>query len=250
MAGFVEIFKFSWPYLKRYWVRLLLGLLLGMGFGVFNASFVWGTKALFKRMEPAPDLIEQNQQGELGQGEPNWSQSLNEFMDPWLPRARFIQIIRNPRDNFASINSGVGKYYSKLGEDEKHSLSSLIYRASIGLKICSPNIGAFGEDRYVYLRYEDLCTNPRFELGRIENSLKIEKWFNLPKPTILGENVLGNNFENEKFFNIYALNVGRWPDRITREEAQTIEFHSGDLLEEYGYESKCNKFCFGTIQAF
>ena len=44
MAGFVEIFKFSWPYLKRYWVRLLLGLLLGMGFGVFNASFVWGTR--------------------------------------------------------------------------------------------------------------------------------------------------------------------------------------------------------------
>ena len=86
MAGFVEIFKFSWPYLKRYWVRLLLGLLLGMGFGVFNASFVWGTKTLFERMEPAPDLIEQNQQGELGQGEPNWSQSLNEFMDPWLPR--------------------------------------------------------------------------------------------------------------------------------------------------------------------
>ena len=68
--------------------------------------------------------------------------------------------------------------------------------------------------------------------------LKIEKCFNLPKPTILGENVPGNNFENEKFFNIYALNVGRWTDRITREEAQTIEFHSDDLLEEYGYERK------------
>ena len=238
MAGFVEIFKFSWPYLKRYWVRLLLGLLLGMGFGVFNASFVWGTKTLFERMEPAPDLIEQNQQGELGQGEPNWSQSLNEFMDPWLPRARFIQIIRDPRDNFALIKSGVGKYYSKLGEDEKHSLSSLIYRASIGLKICSANIGAFGEDRYMYLRHEDLCTNPRFELDRKENFLKIEKCFNLPKPTILGENVPGNNFENEKLFNIYALNVGRWTDRIIREEAQTIEFHSGDLLEEYGFERK------------
>ena len=156
----------------------------------------------------------------------------------WFPRARFIQIIRDPRDNFASIKSGVGGYYSKLGEDEKHSLSSLIYRASIGLKMCSANIGAFGEDRYMYLRYEDLCTNPRLELDRIANFLKIEKWFNLPKPTILGENVPGNNFENEKFFNINALNVGRWSERITREEAQTIEFHFGDLLEEYGYERK------------
>ena len=102
----------------------------------------------------------------------------------------------------------------------------------------SVNIGAFGEDRHIYLRYEDLCTNPRFEFDRKENFLKIEKWFNLPKPTILGENVPGNNFENEKFFNIYALNVGRRPDKNTREEAQTIEFHSGDLLEEYGYERK------------
>ena len=37
-------------------------------------------------MEPAPDLVEQNQQGELGAVKPSWSQSLNEFMDPWLPR--------------------------------------------------------------------------------------------------------------------------------------------------------------------
>ncbi|MGZ5545694.1 MAG: hypothetical protein ACXWIU_13565, partial [Limisphaerales bacterium] len=46
------VFSFGWPYLARYWKRLVIGVLLGFTFGLANASFVWATKATFGRLTP------------------------------------------------------------------------------------------------------------------------------------------------------------------------------------------------------
>ena len=35
-----------------------MGILLGVMFGLFNASFVWGTRVIFERMEPAKPKVE------------------------------------------------------------------------------------------------------------------------------------------------------------------------------------------------
>ena len=48
------VFAFGGPYLARYWQRLVAGILLGVLFGVFNASFVWATKTMFERLGKAP----------------------------------------------------------------------------------------------------------------------------------------------------------------------------------------------------
>ncbi|MCD6049902.1 MAG: ABC-type multidrug transport system fused ATPase/permease subunit, partial [Verrucomicrobia bacterium] len=56
----LSILRFGQPYLQRYWPRFVAGILLGMLFGLSNASFVWATKTIFKRMEgnaPAPAAI-------------------------------------------------------------------------------------------------------------------------------------------------------------------------------------------------
>lgn len=47
-----SILRFGWPYLQRYWGRFIAGILLGVLFGLSNASFVWATKTLFKRLTP------------------------------------------------------------------------------------------------------------------------------------------------------------------------------------------------------
>src|SRR5579872_867229 len=52
MSNFKNIFRFGWPYLKRYRERLIAGILLGVLFGISNASFVWATKTLFQRLVP------------------------------------------------------------------------------------------------------------------------------------------------------------------------------------------------------
>ena len=46
------VFGFGWKYLRRYWGRLLAGILFGVAFGLSNASFVWATKTLMERFEP------------------------------------------------------------------------------------------------------------------------------------------------------------------------------------------------------
>lgn len=52
MNHIVNVLRFGLPYLRRYWVRLLAGVLLGVLFGMSNASFVWATKTLIGRMAP------------------------------------------------------------------------------------------------------------------------------------------------------------------------------------------------------
>ncbi|MEK7677898.1 MAG: ABC transporter ATP-binding protein [Verrucomicrobiota bacterium] len=54
MRHLKNIFQFGWPYFRRYWVRLLAGVLLGVVFGLSNASFVWATRTLFERLAERP----------------------------------------------------------------------------------------------------------------------------------------------------------------------------------------------------
>ena len=58
MGNIVDILKFGWPYLRKYRRRLAVAVVLGICFGLFNASFVWGTKILFERLSgDAPQLV-------------------------------------------------------------------------------------------------------------------------------------------------------------------------------------------------
>jgi ABC-type multidrug transport system fused ATPase/permease subunit len=72
--------------LKKYWSRLALGILLGVMFGLFNASFVWGTRVIFERMEPAKPKVEnatENSSVSKGKG---ILQKLDAVVDACLPR--------------------------------------------------------------------------------------------------------------------------------------------------------------------
>ncbi len=53
MRHLANILRFGAPYLRRYWGRLVLGILLGVLFGLSNASFIWATRTLFARLAPA-----------------------------------------------------------------------------------------------------------------------------------------------------------------------------------------------------
>ena len=51
MQNLIKIYSFGWIYLRRYWVRFLWGVLMGVAFGMLNASFVWATNTLFQRLD-------------------------------------------------------------------------------------------------------------------------------------------------------------------------------------------------------
>ncbi len=90
MENIRKIIGFGWPYVRRYWGRLALGILLGVAFGLFNATFVWGTKTLFERLEPVESKVEIPQAAAVPGA---WEAKLNDLnvraqgvADGWLPR--------------------------------------------------------------------------------------------------------------------------------------------------------------------
>ena len=97
MGNFKLVFNFGAHYLGRYWPRLSAGLLLGVLFGLANASFVWAAKTLADRFEP-PKVISANPaasapERELEKVAPGFQKRLaglqnrvSQGIDAWLPR--------------------------------------------------------------------------------------------------------------------------------------------------------------------
>ena len=93
MKHILKVLRFGLPYLRRYWVRLAVGILAGILFGLSNASFVFATKTLIGRMAP-----QDKAQAELIQKQPEqerfsdsfkvrFDKKISQLVDPWLPYA-------------------------------------------------------------------------------------------------------------------------------------------------------------------
>ena len=92
MNNLSNVFRFGAPYIRRYWVRMLLGVTLGVIFGISNAAILGGSKALLNRIfpqeasRPPTNII-------AGQSHTKWiaeladsaKAKLNAITDPWLP---------------------------------------------------------------------------------------------------------------------------------------------------------------------
>ena len=153
----------------------------------------------------------------------------------WFPDARFIQLLRDPRDNFAALAEGVDTHYRRLGEDHNRTLASLLNRARIGFQMARQNRTSYGEARYHLVRYEDLAAAPETVMRGVAAFLGIDFDLSLLKPTVLGHAAAGNAFDGVAAFEVSARNVGRWRERIPAEDAQVIEFHLGAEMKAFGY---------------
>ena len=97
-----KVLDFGRIYLRRYWGRLIAGILMGVLFGMSNASFVWATRTLTDRLTPeskaltnrlerlSPDLVAADKKGKLPSPfSPHLNklkQRVDRAIDPWLPK--------------------------------------------------------------------------------------------------------------------------------------------------------------------
>jgi hypothetical protein len=153
----------------------------------------------------------------------------------WFPEAKFMHLVRDPRDNFAALKSGVAGYYSKMGEDEKQTLASLIYRTRLGLEMGKINAESLSDASYRFVNFNTLVMDIEPVMKGLAEFLGIAYSESLVIPTRLERAISGNNFEGNKFSKISNKNMNRWKERISEEEAQIIEFHLGDLMQEFNY---------------
>jgi hypothetical protein len=158
-----------------------------------------------------------------------------------FPRAKFIHLLRDPRDNFAALNAGVATYYARLGEDRNATLASLLHRARLGFQFAQVNQQLYGAERYLVIKFEDLVETPRKVLETVCAFLNVPWADSVLTPTKLGSATKGNSFDGFDFSKISGRNVGRWRERITAEDAATIEFHFANLMDDFGYAREASQ---------
>lgn len=153
---------------------------------------------------------------------------------------KMISLIRDPRDNYAAIKSGVESYYSKMGEGNLESLASVINRVKMDLKSAMTNQEYYPSD-FMAVKFEELVSDTERVMRSISDFLSIGFHDTLITPTSFGENYHGNNFEGVKFAGLGSVNVNRWPERITENEAGILEYWLADLMNYWGYELRVDK---------
>ena len=66
----------------------------------------------------------------------------------WFPEAKFLHIIRDPRDNWASMKSGWDKRFKYHNDSLGRLMHSMIERGKFGFELSERNRKRFGSDRY------------------------------------------------------------------------------------------------------
>lgn len=154
----------------------------------------------------------------------------------WFPKAKFIHIIRDPRDNCASLQSGWEKKYKEYNDSKERLLQSLIDRGKLGMEFAKLNSTIFGAKQYLVIKFEDLVQDPQETMKKVAHFLDISYDEILLKPTICGKLWEGNNFDGLKFNSVSNVNVNRWRERISEKEAKLIEYYFYDVMNFFDYE--------------
>lgn len=154
-----------------------------------------------------------------------------------FPGIKMVQMMRDPRDNYAALKAGVAGYYAKMGESDKETLASLINRSRMDMIAAQVNAEEY-PDNFMSVRFEDLVAQPDEIMHGICAFLDISFDETLLRPTVLGQDSRGNNHDGSVFSGISSSNAGRWHERISEDEARIIEYWCKNEMEFFGYA--CN----------
>jgi hypothetical protein len=165
------------------------------------------------------------------------SQSI--YFDEYLKifnNMKMVNIVRDPRDNYASIKSGQKKYYRKFNIDYLQNFASTLFRSRQDLLSTFYNSN---HNKFTFITYEDLVSKPRKVMKQLCYFLGIKFHNILLNPSLGKYKYYGNNF-NHKINGISNKNKDNWKKRITIEEKNIIEFYLSDVMKIFNYRSSKN----------
>ena len=149
---------------------------------------------------------------------------------------KMVNIVRDPRDNYASIKSGQKKYYSKINIDYLQNFASTLFRSRQDLLSTFYNRN---HKKFKFITYEDLVTNTRKIMKQLCYFLGIKFYNTLLNPSLGKYKYYGNNFSH-KINGISKKNKDNWKKRINTEEKNIIEFYLSDVMKMFNYRSSKN----------
>lgn len=153
----------------------------------------------------------------------------------WFPQAKFIHVLRDPRDNWASLKSGWEVRFKYQNDTIGRLMHSMIERGKFGFELAVRNQKRFGKKKYKIIRYEDLVGNTKSVMEDVCRFLDISFSRKVLTPTICGKVWKGNNYSKKNFKGPSSYNVSRWKERITEQEAKLLEYHFEDFMKKFDY---------------
>lgn len=154
-----------------------------------------------------------------------------------FPRSRYIHIVRDGREtalstlSWATQNKGPRKW--GLWQEDPLGTCALWWRWQVG--IGSRDGGALPNYLYHQLRYEDLVTNPRQQLGKISRFLQLpysEDMVNYHA----GKTRHQSGLSAKSAWLPPVQGLRNWREDMSPEDAGVFEGIAGDILTRYGYE--------------
>jgi hypothetical protein len=165
-----------------------------------------------------------------------YNEQFTEQILKWWPNARFIHIVRDPCDNFAS--------YQRKHRDWDAGFFASNWNRSTAAGM--QNRRQLGPKKYLVMPYEHLAQSPEEKLAEICAFLEIADHPTLRQPTKRGQPWRGNSMFDDKFNAISAAAIGRWQSVLTREEAAVIQLTTRKYRRALGYRQESPK----TIRAW
>lgn len=154
----------------------------------------------------------------------------------FFPNAKFIHMVRDPRDNWSSLKSGWDQRYKDFNDEINRLKHSMIERGKLGLEYAKYNEEIIGKEQYKVIKFEDFVVTPEDYMKELAEFIGIEFNKNLLIPTTFGYSWEGNNFDGIKNTKPSTVNVARWKERINTEDAQLMEYYFYDIMLRFGYE--------------
>jgi hypothetical protein len=138
-----------------------------------------------------------------------------------FPAARFVHIVRDPRDCALSSAAAWGNSMLRTAQEWTDRV-----------RICRRDGAALGVGRFLEIRYEDLIADPPAVLARIFGFLGVPAPAQPGRLARVPENV-GSARGAEQ---VLAENQRKWQRRMTPAMRRRFERVCGDLLDALGYE--------------
>ncbi|MDY6927559.1 MAG: sulfotransferase [Pseudomonadota bacterium] len=143
----------------------------------------------------------------------------------WFPNAKFINIYRDVRDSSISAMK-----FSGIEQGRKIENFLRYWNKCVEARI------AFESEKIIDVYYEDFVTNPVIELKKIMEFIGIEFEPHQLDTISYSKNKRAGSlgFENLNK-SINSSSVGRWKNKLTKNQIELIEKRSGALLKKIGY---------------
>ena len=151
-----------------------------------------------------------------------------------MPNGKAVIVIRDPRSVMAS--------FKKYTYAKPPAYLGAIFNCFDVMKYCMEYSKQYDESKFLYVRYEDVASNPSEYAKKIWRFLGLSDGYVLPNQKdwkdAYGNPWFANSsfIENEKgvCFDVNE-SIDRWKDSLTHEEVSLVEGVCGEYMQYFGY---------------